>query len=409
MGKRCWSKWQKRCYPIALRGWEIGHVAFEQFPSFPRIKISIPWASDLLWAAHLGHFTNLSGGDLLDTSGLLLFLKLSKGLLYLRLFPPFAWHGVGYPRRDACRALKWGRLSVGSLKTTLCPSTCSILLQRKPGRQEQRQSRAHKVQFYSKWNLKPTTRNKRFLRSAVVRKGEHIFQANCKIQEILGSLFIPSDIKEKEETLSSINHIFKNFPILLPVFVLGQQIVYRNKINLLYLFRRKCLLYHLLALVRLFIQKQQEKGFCIKNSQGQGFLFLMLAESSLASLTTISKSISDSNLIASLQGDISQLQVSCSEHRAERDFRTKIKVSYCLSPYSCQSQIKLIKPTKGLPNLTLMLQTLFHAHSPLEAVRAKALPTWLSLQNQGLIHQDWPCQISIVIASNQKCRNVVIL
>lgn len=180
MGNRCSSKWQKRCYPIALRRWEIGHIAFEQFPSFPRIKISVPWVSDLLRAAHLGHFTNLSGGDLLDTSGLLLFLKLSKGLLYLWLFPPFAWHGVGYPRRDACRALKWGRLSVGSLKTKLCRSTCSIPLQRKSGWQEQRQSRVRKMQFYSKWNLKPTTRNKRFLRNAVVRKGEHIFQANCK-------------------------------------------------------------------------------------------------------------------------------------------------------------------------------------------------------------------------------------
>lgn len=172
--------------------------------------------------------------------------------------------------------------------------------------------------------------------------------------------------------------------------MLGQQIVYKNKINLLYLFRRKCLLYHLLVLVHLFIQKQEEKGFCIKNSQGQGFLFLMLAASSLTSLTTISKSTSDSNIIASLQGHISQLQVSCSEHRTKRDFRTKLKFLYCLSPYSRQSQIKLIKPTKGLPNLTLMLQTLFHAHSPLESVWAKALPTWLGLQNQGLIHQNSP-------------------
>lgn len=125
-----------------------------------------------------------------------------------------------------------------------------------------------------------------------------------------------------------------------------QQIVYRNKTNLLYLFRRKCLLYHLLALICSFIQKQQEKGFCVKNSQGQGFLFFMLAASSLTSLTTISKSISNSNLIANLQGDSSQLQVSCSEHRTEKDFRTKLKVLYCLGPCSWQSPIKLIKPTK---------------------------------------------------------------
>lgn len=72
--------------------------------------------------------------------------------------------------------------------------------------------------------------------------------------------------------------------------------------------------------------KTAGKGLLFKNSQGQGFLFLMLAASSLNSLTTISKSISDSNLIASLQGDISQLQVSCSEHRTERDFRIKLKV-----------------------------------------------------------------------------------
>lgn len=147
------------------------------------------------------------------------------------------------------------------------------------------------------------------------------------------------------------------------------------EINLLYLFRGKCLLYHLLALIPSFIQKQQEKGLCIKSSQGQGFLDLMLAASSLTSLTTISELVSDSNLIAILQGDISQLQVSCSKHRTEKDFRTKLKVLYCLSPYSSQSQIKLIKPTKGLPDLTLMLQALFHAHSPLEFVWAKALPT----------------------------------
>lgn len=121
---------------------------------------------------------------------------------------------------------------------------------------------------------------------------------------------MPSDRKEKEKTLSSINHILKNFPILLPVFVLGQQIVYRNKTNLLYLFRRKCLLYHLLADTLLFIQKQQEKCFCIENSQGQEFLFLMLAASSLTSLTTIFKPVSDSNLIVSLQEEISQLQVA---------------------------------------------------------------------------------------------------
>lgn len=112
----------------------------------------------------------------------------------------------------------------------------------------------------------------------------------AKVQEILGSLFVLSDLKEKEETLSSTNHIFKDFPILLPVFVLVKQIVYRNKTDLLYLFRRKCLLY-LLALVCSFIEKQQEKGFCVKNSQGQGFLFLMLAASSLLSLTTVSKSV----------------------------------------------------------------------------------------------------------------------
>lgn len=97
---------------------------------------------------------------------------------------------------------------------------------------------------------------------------------------------------------------------MLPVFVLGQHIVYRNKTNLLYLFRRKCLLYHLLAFILLFIQKQQEKCFCIENSQGQDFLFLMLAASSLTSLTTIFKPVSDSNLIVSLQEEISQLQVA---------------------------------------------------------------------------------------------------
>lgn len=129
--------------------------------------------------------------------------------------------------------------------------------------------------------------------------------------------------------------------------MLGQQIVYRNKTNLFYLFRRKCLLYNLLALICSFIQKQQENSFCVKNSQGQGFLFLMMAASSLTSLTTISKSISNSNLIASLQGDISQLQVSCSEQRTEEDFMTKFKVLYCLGPCSWQSPIKLIKLTKG--------------------------------------------------------------
>lgn len=134
--------------------------------------------------------------------------------------------------------------------------------------------------------------------------------------------------------------------------MLGQQIVYRNKVNLLYLFRRKCLLYHLLALIHLFVQKQQEKSFCIKNSQGQGFLFLMWSASSFS---TISKSIPSNELIASLQGGISPLQVRCTEHRTERDFRTKLQVLYFLSLCSAQSQIKLIKPTKGLPNLTLML------------------------------------------------------
>lgn len=123
------------------------------------------------------------------------------------------------------------------------------------------------------------------------------------------------------------------------------------------------------------MQKQQEKGLCVKSSQGQGFLVLMLAASSLTSLTPISKLVSDNNLIASLQGDISQLQVSCGKHGTEKDFRTKFKVLYCLSLYSCQSQIKLIKPTKGLPDLTLMLQALFHAHSPSESLWAKALPT----------------------------------
>lgn len=73
--------------------------------------------------------------------------------------------------------------------------------------------------------------------------------------------------------------------------MLVKQIVYRNKTDLLYLFRRKCLLYNLLALVRSFTEKQQEKGFCVKNSQGQGFLFLMLAASSLLSLTTVSKPV----------------------------------------------------------------------------------------------------------------------
>lgn len=43
------------------------------------MKMSVPWALDL-WAAHLGHYTNLSGEDLLDTSGLLIFLKLAKDL-----------------------------------------------------------------------------------------------------------------------------------------------------------------------------------------------------------------------------------------------------------------------------------------------------------------------------------------
>lgn len=132
--------------------------------------------------------------------------------------------------------------------------------------------------------------------------------------------------------LSSINHIFRNFPILLPAFVFGQWIVYRNKINLLYLFRRKCLLYHLLALIPSFIQKQQEKGLCIRSSQGQGVLVLMLAASSVTSLTPISKLVSDSNLIASLQGDISQLQFSCSKSRTEKDFRTKLKVLYLSQP-----------------------------------------------------------------------------
>lgn len=48
----------------------------------------------------------------------------------------------------------------------------------------------------------------------------------AKVREILGSLFLLSDIKEKEEILSSTNLIFKNFPILLPVFVLVKQIYF---------------------------------------------------------------------------------------------------------------------------------------------------------------------------------------
>lgn len=71
--------------------------------------------------------------------------------------------------------------------------------------------------------------------------------------------------------------------------MLVKQIVYRNETDLFYLFRRKCLLYNLLALIRSFIEKQQEKGFCVKKSQGQGFLFLMLAASSLLSLTAVFK------------------------------------------------------------------------------------------------------------------------
>lgn len=290
--------------------------------------MSVPWALGLLWTAHLRYYTNLSGEDLLDTSDLLIFLKLSKGLIYFWLFSPFVWCRVGCPRRVACHALKWGRLSGYSLKIKLCRSTCSIPLRRKPGLQEQRWSRVYKMQFYFKWNSNPTTRNKLVLHKAVAGKGEYIFQANCKSSGNSWLTICSSDIKEKEETLSSTNHIFKNFPILLPVFVLVQQIVYRNKRDLLYLFRRKCLLYNLLALVCSFIEKQQEKGFCVKYSQGQGFLFLMLAASSLLSLTTVSKSVLDNNLVASLQGDISQLQVICSECKIERDFRTKLIFLY---------------------------------------------------------------------------------
>lgn len=141
--------------------------------------MSVPWALNLLQTAELGYYTNLSGEDLLDTSGLLIFVKLSKGLIYLWLFSPFVWCGVGYPRRDACHTLKWGRLSM-CLKIKLCHSTCSIPLQRKPGWQEQRWSRVYKMQFYFKWNSKRTTRNKLFLHKAVAGKGEYIFQANCK-------------------------------------------------------------------------------------------------------------------------------------------------------------------------------------------------------------------------------------
>lgn len=230
---------------------------------FIHIKMSVPWALGLLWTAHLRYYTNLSGEDLLDTSDLLLFLNSSKGLICLWLFSPFLWCRVGYSRRNACHALKRGRLSGCSLKIKLCHSTCSIPLQRKPGWQEQRWRRVYKMQFYFKWNSNPTTRNKLVLHKAVAGKGEYIFQANCKSSGNSWLTICSSDIKEKEETLSSTNHIFKNFPILLPVFVLVQQIVYRNKTDLLYLFRRKCLLYNLLALVHSFIEKQQEKGFCV--------------------------------------------------------------------------------------------------------------------------------------------------
>lgn len=104
--------------------------------------------------------------------------------------------------------------------------------------------------------------------------------------------------------------IFKSFPVLLAVFVLGQQTLYRNKTNLFYVFRRKWLLYYLLVLFHSFIQKQQEKGFLLRKVKVRDFCFLMLAARSLTSLTTISKPASDSNLIVSLQEEISQLQVA---------------------------------------------------------------------------------------------------